>query len=92
MLAPCRAPWGGQHVRLGRRLGLDTGLFVDREHQHVLRRIHVETADLFQALLELGPGEVAHDPVVSPVGLDLARERIACAWEADIPTVAPSCS
>ena len=51
-------------------LGLDPGLLVNRDDQHVLRRVNVQAADLAHALLEVLPGEVAHDPVVGQVWLD----------------------
>ena len=61
----------GRAVGLDRRFGLDTGLLVDRDDQHVLGRIHVQPADLAHPLLEPLTREVRHDPVVGPVRLDL---------------------
>jgi hypothetical protein len=79
VLAPRRPPGSGRHIRLCRRLGLDSGLLIQGDDQHVLRRVHVEPADIAQALLELRLREVTHDPVVAQVRLDLsAREDRVC--------------
>ena len=71
MLAPGRLAWRGRRVGLGRRFGLDLGLLIERDHQHVPWRIHIQTAHLATALLKLRTSEVTHDPVVGQVRRDL---------------------